>query len=394
MTGILWFGVNLLDNSVANLFGIPVILFCAALLLYEDRVQNILAQLFIFWIIMTGMEFLFGWLYLSLLDGEKAIRSDYPVRDMVVVGALKALTFLVLRIAKMFLVRNKGDQIGSYLKYVMILPLTTFITYCGIFYVDIRINNQIMLLYAGCVLLLFSNIVVFYILEKLGIVMEQNRLYEVEKVQSELNERYYDRLEEISTNTNKYIHNLKEYLTAIGRLARENRNEDILHILEDMEAGAESIVTKRYTSNPLLNAILCEKEQIAEKAKVAMTISVEPQMELDFIKSGDMIVMMGNLLQNAIEAAGKGEAGFVDVSVNGSDEKFVVFIVENNYFEEVKNKDGHYYSAKRGYREYGLGIRCVEETVEKYGGILYLQHGDGIFKAILTISKKTSILPI
>ena len=215
--------------------------------------------------------------------------------------------------------------------------------------------------------------------------MEQNSEYELMDLQNTLNHTYYKRMEE---KHKQYAHNLKEYLQTISGLATKCKSEEIVDILKDMEVEVDSISDKIYTSNSILNALLCEKELQAQKEEIGFHVMIEPELDLGKIKNGDIIVMVGNLIDNAIEAAALcKEEKRIDLKFFESDGNFIVLDIENTYGNKTKRRGESYLSTKKNPLYHGIGIKSVRETAEKYGGMLFQEQKEEVFVSILTLSK-------
>ena len=60
-------------------------------------------------------------------------------------------------------------------------------------------------------------------------------------------------------------------------------------------------------ADPVLNSILCERKFVAESKGILYKIKLGNNLRTDFIEDLDLISIVGNLLDNAIEAAEKTE---------------------------------------------------------------------------------------
>ena len=207
-------------------------------------------------------------------------------------------------------------------------------------------------------------------------------------LQNTFNHTYYQKLEEMGQKHKQYAHDLKEYLQTIGGLAVKSQNAEIVDIIKSMEVEIDSISDKIYTHNSILNALLCEKEQCAKQKGIQVSIMIEPELEFDFITNGDLILMVGNLFSNAIEAAVLCEKEKrIDFKFFSSEGNFIVLDIENTYGNKIKRIGEQYLSTKKDRTNHGIGIRSVRQTAEKYGGILFQEQNDGVFVSILTLSK-------
>ena len=380
-------GINQFHISQLNLLGmIAVFLLVTIFMFYGDSKKKI-SYFLIFYIIMMGMEFVVGLLFM-LLSSETVIYELYPFRNFILVIITKLVSFAVLRIVKLFWNRKEVGMRGKLLRMTFLFPVTIIMLYAGLFYANVQVEKGKSILCLGCILLLFSNVLVFYIVERLTQVSEQNKEYEMMSLQNTFNDTYYQKLEEMGEKHKQYAHDLKEYLQTIGGLAVKSKNAEIVDIIKSMEVEIDAISDKIYTNHSILNALLCEKEQCARQKGIEVSIMIEPELEIDFIKNSDLILMVGNLFSNAIEASVLCEKEKrIDFKFFNSEGNFIVLDIENTYGNKIKKIGEQYLSTKKDGINHGIGIRSVRQTAEKYGGILFQEQKDGVFVSILTLSK-------
>lgn len=117
-----------------------------------------------------------------------------------------------------------------------------------------------------------------------------------------------------------------------------------------------------------------------------MEIEAQPDAEWGCVPGRDLIVMVGNLLDNAIEAARQCAEGSVHVALYAG-EHFLVAEIENTCSEQLCINGETIPSTKEYAADHGFGIMNVRDAAEKYGGLLYMEQKDGRFDAVLTIAK-------
>lgn len=388
LLAILLYGVNYFKISQINLFGALLIYLLETFIFFYGNLKTRISYFLICYIIILGMEFAAGILFMVLSNSDFLTEEKNPFNNFFLIITTKLLTYVILRLIKLFIKRKEMSMRGRFLKMAFLLPITTVFLYAGLFYGNIQMEHGKIILSAGCLLLLASNVLLFFIIEKLTYVMQENSEYDLMKLQNAMNSAYYEKLEEMGLLHKKYAHDLKEYLQTIGGLAAQSKNEEIINVLKDMEVEIDSIPDKIYTSNSVLNALLCEKELQAQNRDIEINITVEPKLPLDRVKSGDLIVMIGNLLDNAIESAALCEKKRkIDLRFFEPEGNFIVLNIENTYGNEIKKKGETFLSTKRGENHQGIGIKSVQETALKYGGLLFLKQEEDVFVTILTIAK-------
>jgi len=115
---------------------------------------------------------------------------------------------------------------------------------------------------------------------------------------------------------------------------------------------------------------------------------VEPGIRFGETADSDLVAMLGNLLDNALEAVRgcTGEKRKIVLRIYMEKEGRVCVVKLVNYFTEKpqRHKTG-FTSSKIGKGLHGIGIRSVENTVKKYDGYLQCLVEEESFTAILVL---------
>ena len=173
------------------------------------------------------------------------------------------------------------------------------------------------------------------------------------------------------------IHDMKNHLQAVERLYKEQETEKGEGYVRDLYHMLNTMGEKYYSANRMLNIILNEKLDQAKKLGIAVQASVG-DVDLSDIRDIDLTAVFANLLDNAVEAAGQTEDGFLRIKINEV-QGFRVASLENSMkeSEEGQKKPGHM----------GLGLSNVEKTLERYHGTMEVEKRNGVYKVILMIPK-------
>ncbi len=116
-------------------------------------------------------------------------------------------------------------------------------------------------------------------------------------------------------------------------------------------------------------------------------MEVPPELPAD---GTDLCIILGNLLDNALEAVENLPVAQRMVKLAVRLEKGTLHImVENPYAGEImENADGTIKSSKGQGDLHGYGLISVRKTVEKYNGGLVIRHGGGVFRASVILYPK------
>lgn len=186
---------------------------------------------------------------------------------------------------------------------------------------------------------------------------------------------------------NQKSHDLKHQIQALRRLNKEEFDK-YLDNLEDTVGIYESIVK---TGNDVFDTILTEKSLYCKKRNIQVTC-VADGGQLDFIETIDIYAILGNALDNAIEAVDKfedPEKRQIDVQIHRQ-KNFLVMNFINPIPEKLVFEDEFPVSTKKNKKYHGFGLRSIQYFVKKYDGVLNISEEDECFslKIMIPVRRK------
>ena len=122
----------------------------------------------------------------------------------------------------------------------------------------------------------------------------------------------------------------------------------------------------------IINSKLTDAEN--QNIEVAASVKIPSDIEVD---ADDMVVILGNLLDNAIEACERVNSHkYIKVSLKYK--KGCLFInVRNSFDNVIEQINGEYITRKNNKALHGIGLKSVKATIDKYnGGIKFLTDKD------------------
>lgn len=128
---------------------------------------------------------------------------------------------------------------------------------------------------------------------------------EIRKKQSEMQYRYYEKVEQMYRSSRKMIHDMRNHLQAIEALQEQDAAQGKEYV-RSMHQMLDSLGGVNYTENRMLNIILNDKAEEAKKNGIGMDIRIG-EIHLEHIRDMDMTTIFANLLDNALEAAEQAE---------------------------------------------------------------------------------------
>lgn len=299
------------------------------------------------------------------------------------------LTRVVLLLAILllyFMLRRKNmveaDEKAS--RYLLILSLgNTFVAYSVFMAYDRLGGYGDKLLAAFTVLILLAiTIFVYQIYGKLWENMELKRQNERYSYQIEMYLQQQKEREENEQELRRYRHDLKQKLVYLKGLADVSRSEEISRFLrEEFEDTPDNMHPIIHTGNMVVDAMLNEKYQKAARSGIRFEMQIDVPEQLPY-RDNDLCVILGNLLDNACEAALHANQGenYINIRIL-FDRGNLILIVENS-FDGKLNKawDGRLLSRKQDKKNHGIGLKSVRKITEKYNGDVFVENEGTVFR--------------
>lgn len=303
---------------------------------------------------------------------------------------VKMINFIQYLLVKQ-LVPKRDDSIDKEAFFIfMIIPVSSIglmfsVTYLNIDFSDTPVKRGVLLLFY--LMLLLGNVLVAYAFRRYAAINKnlqaQKKLIEDYRVQL----GYYRQVEVVNKKNAAFHHDMCHYLKAIGNLAEDNRNSQIISLLDELQIEFFKVDNQDFCSNPVLNTILNEEIKEARRQRVDCQVYVEPGFSIGSIRETDLISALGNLYQNALEAAAKSRNGFIKTTMFMENEgRFLVISMENSYEGAILRDGEKFLTTKENKFIHGIGIERVREIAKRYGGSLRTNYKEGIFRAILVLS--------
>lgn len=168
-------------------------------------------------------------------------------------------------------------------------------------------------------------------------------------------------------------HNHLQSMKAYVKMGQYDRLEEYLGLLEQDLDQVNQLIE---SGNVNLDAILNSKISLAQKNGIDVDYKATCPSELT-VSDIDLCALIGNLIDNAVEACEKVEEHpFIRLYI-GVLKKQLYISVTNSTSERIRKLDHEYITTKRG--NHGHGLKRINLVVEKYQGYINRQNEPGVF---------------
>lgn len=181
---------------------------------------------------------------------------------------------------------------------------------------------------------------------------------------------------------NQKVHDLKHQIRAI----RNASKEDIEKYLDEIEESVQVYDAIVKTGNEVLDTILTEKSLYCRERGITVSC-VADGSQMDFINTVDLYAILGNAIDNAIEAVEKfshKEKRQIDVIIYRQQQFLAVNIV-NPVKGNLVYEDELPVTTKEDKRFHGFGLLSMKYILKRYDGFLRISEEDGCFSLMMLI---------
>lgn len=212
------------------------------------------------------------------------------------------------------------------------------------------------------------NIVVFYLIN--DIVEREMKLHEnkIFQIQAKNQLEMYRSISENFDNQKRKTHEYKNQIVCIESLLDKKQYQKLEEYVKEIYGSLKNEPDAINTNNVIINAILNTKYQEVEAKGIVFVFRVNDLSELK-IKDEDVVTILSNLLNNAIEACEACEDKKVIKFKFVREDDMIIIAVKNTFNYDVIYENDEIKSTKTSsVNEHGVGIKNVLKIIEKYGG--------------------------
>jgi sensor histidine kinase YesM len=175
----------------------------------------------------------------------------------------------------------------------------------------------------------------------------------------------------------KSIHDYKNNIIALTQLAEEGNVDEIKAYLKEESKMLDNRMFYIKTGNSVADAIINTKCNKAKNKGINFSVNSVFE-EQNSVSDVDLASILGNLLDNAIEASEKEDKPYISVNIN-KQKSFLIINISNKYTGNFSNT-----TQKKDKIFHGIGLKSVNRIVKKYGGQLNIsRENDMIITKIL-----------
>lgn len=216
-------------------------------------------------------------------------------------------------------------------------------------------------------------VTVFFLLRRTLYNMIDRR---IERFQSELIEKQVREIQNMYRQVRGWRHDYRNHINNMKTQLSEGNYDKLSDYLNELADDLDTVDTVIKTGNVMADAILNSKLNVAEKMNIKLNVKANVPDKLP-MSDVELCSMLGNILDNAVEACGTlpEEERFMRVYIGKL--KGQLYLSVQNSAGKVRKSKNTYLSTKEG--EHGYGLFRIDRVAKKYGGYVNRQNEEGVF---------------
>lgn len=250
---------------------------------------------------------------------------------------------------------------------------------------NIESELYVILLFAAELLSGAIIVVCFYMTIALNKAQIRSEEFRALARQNEYRQQYAQNIKRQYNEIRRIRHDMKQANSVVMALLNEAKSDEAIKYMQKTAREISEFDLIIDVGNDFVNAILNTKIAEAKRHEIGILCSVDK--EIAVVDEVDLCNLLGNMIDNAIEACDKQSNGerFIEVKIQAFPHQFLIGVA-NTVDKDVIKENGDLHTTKEDVDNHGFGIKSIRAIVKKYDGTVQFSQENGFFHcdAILT----------
>ncbi len=405
------FAVKRNRNKIEVILSIIILMLSSRLCVHFLKKYTIIKMLLMVLIIILAMWFLYEISLVKTLILVFFVQSIVTITDYIVImilakiygdittlgGASSLIGRLILILSRLILFailivisrisskkRNNVTADMSNKEWIQFLIFPIF-TICAVMLMVNSVmksyhSDIVPVYYIIAIGLIVLNLVVFHLISEILEHSRKMKEAQILRQQSIGQVGLYNSMRENYNIQRQRTHEYKNQIVCMDMLMKKKDYSKLEDYIGNISDKLDAQLDMVDTNNDVVNAILNAKYYEAIKNDVLFVLKINDLSDIK-VSDEDIVTILSNLLDNAIEAAKQCNVGKRTVKIKLLSEDDVLTIAVSNTYktEPMLTEDGYIRTTKNNKEEHGWGIRNIVATLEKYDAEYIIDYKNGEF---------------
>lgn len=290
---------------------------------------------------------------------------------------LLSLEYVLLQSNFMKIEMEWHKELDNYKNLLIILPISLFI----ISFITVCFSSQNLYLN---IFFAFIIIIIYILVMKLHQTFIHLK-YSI--VINDLMNTWHKEARDYMNVIRSQRHDFNFHLHAVVGLIENEEFEECQQYVRNMSLEASTINDIMPIHDAVIGSMLYHMKEQAKAKGIDIEYNITYDLEYVLCNAFEINKILGNLIQNAIDAISNDEEKEYGIRVSILKRRGNAVIKVSNCFQGDKNVILHAYDLGYSTKKHheGIGLSMISRTVEKYGGRIYTEFDDDIVSFIVNI---------
>ena len=391
---IVFFGVGYIFKNNIVLREIFILLAMTGLmcLLKEGSIWKIFIAALLFMVALIALDLITLGMIYALFEQFDASDIGNTLSGRLSVIIEKSLLMLMALSVKMRSDKKQGKGLvkTEWIRFVF-FPIFTIVVAMAMSVAFCKINDmrQANVLYATAFGMVLMNIFMYYLIN--DIIEREVGLKEREAEYAQFKNQVdiYNTMRESLERQKERAHEFKNHILCVDALAKEKKYKELEKYVSGINEALYMDRNAIDTNNEIVNTILNEKYNEMMDKGIIFVFRINDLSSIK-IEDEDLVVILSNLLDNAIEACQKCEGKRTIKMKFMTENDIVILSVKNTSVGTCSIENDKIATTKRfRSEEHGIGIRNIKNAIKKYGGTYSIKSNEDEFYFAIVFPKCT-----
>ncbi len=380
------FLLKFINNDIVNLIDFLIIHLLFFYVLFDVNIK----EAFIYSIVLDSVMFLSEIITVNLsaivLKTPVDIYVDNFYAFVVLTIISKAIYFVLAEVFSFIVEKKKKNEFSKRYMPLFVFPFLSIVF--DFLFLKLSLQNGYSSKYsiifiAISIVMILASLLTFVYYAQLTNKDEEVHFLKAERIKNEADMQYLALLEEKNQQMQIMAHDYKNHLFALSQMSDSPEVKSYIEkISGEIQKAGKGCESGNHTLDIIINKYVaeCDRKGVLFDYDVALA-------NLCFVDDYDLVNIVSNLLDNALEAAEKSTEKKIALStskVNTYDSLTVTNSCDTS-------PDRYLKTTKKNKQLHGLGIKSIQKAVKKYDGEMAWKYEDNRkrFKATVILLNKT-----
>ncbi|WP_339204129.1 GHKL domain-containing protein [Paenibacillus sp. FSL K6-3182] len=340
---------------------------------YQVEIKEKIIFSMFYGVLISLVNFISLYIFYTLYSVEF---SFYPVNENDQIAYTKAILlscmimFAIIQIIRLLAKRRSYSLHYRYYIFFSVIPIVSI--------------NQLNILtykdaysFISVIVLLFLNVMIFYIfdtiIDKFQFMHENTQLQH----QMDYQDANYEKVVHSFKSIKRIIHDTNQQFLYIEECIKRNELTTALEHIKTTLNKVEGAYQRVNTGNLVIDALVTNTLSIGQANGIRIDTKINLCSQVVHIDRYDLCVVIGNMLDNAIEASKKlkiAEDRYILIKIHSTESTLLIHIMNH-----MENEVAHLNSQKSNPEFHGIGLTNIARICDKYGGHMTIEMKHKVF---------------